>query len=392
MGIRASLPRLAWALLLAAAACLLWRLRPQAPSSTEVVRRTWSGYKRLFIAPDGRVRRPGDDDTVSEGQAYAMLRAAWLGDKATFDLCYRWTEENLSRRRRTGDGLLAWHWRAGAVLDWMPASDADLDYVLSLFFAEALWPGAAPTGLAPYGKRARSSAADILRLLTYRADGGKLFLSPWILSPGSRAPFPVNPSYYSPAHFRVFRKRTGDPRWRELIDTTYRLLERLARDLRGKSSGLVPDWCEVGPDGRLSPMAGKSFNFGWNAIRVPLRVGWDLAWFDSARAKTFFRSGIAGFIEREWIARGALLCEYRLDGSGPQRYQNPAFYAAYYYALAATGSSAAPAVLRKTRSFLIRDGESWHYGRSQYYANSLAWLADGLAAGVVRDIEPGAQP
>lgn len=374
-------------------ALILWPRAPEKRRAREAVQKTWSGYKRLFVGADGRVRRLPEDDTVSEGQAYAMLRAAWLEDKATFDLCYRWTEENLSRRREEGDSLLAWHWRDGKVQDRMPAADADLDYALSLFFAESLWPGAAPAGLPPYGRRAKRSADDILRRLTYTADAGRLFLSPWILASGTRAPFPANPSYYSPAHFRVFHRSTGDERWLRLVDTTYRLLGRLARDRsHAKGSGLVPDWCAVGLDGRVSPLPGKSSRFGWNAIRVPLRVGWDLAWFHAPQAEAFFRSGLADFVEREWVSRGALLCEYRWDGSGPLGYEDPAFYAAYYTVLAAVGSQAAPALLRKTRSFVKRDLDGWNYGRSQYYVNSLAWLADGLASGAVRDIGAEVHP
>ncbi len=121
-----------------------------------------------------------------------MLRAVWLGDKAAFDACYRWSETHL---RRKEDSLLAWHWKDGKITDSMPAADADIDYALSLLQAEARWPGQAPEGLAPYGARGLQSAEDILRLLTFRA-GSRLHLSPWILRPKAEAPFPVNPSYY----------------------------------------------------------------------------------------------------------------------------------------------------------------------------------------------------
>ena len=362
-------------------------LTAQRRTSLVVVAKTWAGYKRAFVTSEGRVRRLPEDDTVSEGQAYAMLRAAWLRDKAAFDLCYRWTEENLSRRKTAGDHLLAWHWRGGRVVDGMPAADADLDYALSLFFAEALWPGAAPRGLIPYGKRAALCAGDILRRLTYKADRGRLFLSPWILPRGAKAPFPVNPSYYSPAHFRIFHQRTGDKRWLELVDTTYRLLERLARDPDdGNGSGLVPDWCAVDLEGRLTPLEGKSAHFGWDAIRVPLRVGWDLAWFDAPQADAFFRSGLADFVERTWASQGSLRSEYHRDGSAPKGREDPAFYAAYFYASAAVRSKTAPALLRKSRSFLNKGGDGWDYGKDRYYTNSLAWLADGLASGLVKNL------
>ena len=42
--------------------------------------------KDTIVTQDGRVRRPeSGDDTVSEGQAYLLLRAAWMDDRAAFD-------------------------------------------------------------------------------------------------------------------------------------------------------------------------------------------------------------------------------------------------------------------------------------------------------------------
>ena len=60
---------------------------------------SWAFYKTHYILPDGRVKRPDTkNDTVSEGQAYALLRAVWSNDQATFDRCYGWTEANLSQK------------------------------------------------------------------------------------------------------------------------------------------------------------------------------------------------------------------------------------------------------------------------------------------------------
>jgi endo-1,4-beta-D-glucanase Y len=130
---------------------------------------SWLGYKKYFIESSGRVTRPEHGgDTVSEGQAYAMLRAVWLDDKKTFDKCYGWAEKNLSRRVRTGDNLLAWHWKDGGVSDWMPASDADLDYVIALAFASRKWKTGSPEAAEGYLRKARAVAADILRFETAR--------------------------------------------------------------------------------------------------------------------------------------------------------------------------------------------------------------------------------
>lgn len=44
---------------------------------------SWQFYKSHFIQADGRVVRPDNqNDTVSEGQAYALLRAVWSNDQA----------------------------------------------------------------------------------------------------------------------------------------------------------------------------------------------------------------------------------------------------------------------------------------------------------------------
>lgn len=357
-----------------------------------ITENTWNGYKHYFIDEDGRVKRPKEGDTVSEGQAYAALRAVWMNDKETFDRCYRWTEANLSRIKEKGDNLLAWHWKDGAVLDWMPASDADIDYVLSLVFAEARWGNAQPEGLDSYAAKAKKILSDILNLETYSTDTGRLYLSPWILAGGGgEVRFPVNPSYYSPAHFRVFYEYTKDERWLKLVNTAYYVLDSLSRDFNGeKGVGLVPDWCSVDNFDKFYPLEGKNTGFGWEAVRVPFRVGLDFFWFKSDEAKNFFESGLAPFIEKEWREKKAVFCEYDYNGTCRNEYENPAFYSAYYLAAAAGKSKYAQVFLNTTRAYLEKEDGNWYYESDrEYYVNSLAWLADGVKSGVVADLSAG---
>jgi endoglucanase len=57
-----------------------------------------------YVTADGRVvRREQGGDTVSEGQAYAMLLTAASGDRDRFRRVWRWTRAHLQRR----DGLLS---------------------------------------------------------------------------------------------------------------------------------------------------------------------------------------------------------------------------------------------------------------------------------------------
>jgi len=362
---------------------------PAKSESKEIVINTWEGYKYYFIDEEGRVKRPKENDTVSEGQAYAMLRAAWMNDKDTFDKCYRWTEENLSRINKTGDNLLAWHWKSGKVLDYMPASDADIDYALSLVFADSIWKGKSPSDLADYGEKARKVLDDVLRFETYKTKTGRLYLSPWIIENAqSLEKLPLNPSYYSPAHFRVFQKFTRDKRWEGLVKTTYFMLDSLSQEFRGeKGIGLIPDWCLVDNSDRFYPMEGKSDIFGWESVRVPFRVAMDYFWFGSKEAKRFFNKGLRGFIEKEWREKGILFCEYDYTGKPVKKYENPLFYAAYASVLLATGSDYSDQIVDKAHSFIKKDENGWLYlNEKEYYVNSLAWISDGFIAKVVRKI------
>src|SRR5437868_2122742 len=77
--------------------------QPLPPAARAAANRFLDGY----LAPDGRVvRHDQGGDTVSEGQAYAMLVAVATGDRSRFDRAWRWSERHLRRR----DGLMSWHW------------------------------------------------------------------------------------------------------------------------------------------------------------------------------------------------------------------------------------------------------------------------------------------
>lgn len=66
---------------------------------------------------DGRVvRRDQGGDTVSEGQADALLVAVGVGDRTTFAAVWRWTQQHLLRP----DGTLSWRWADGHVVSTGP--------------------------------------------------------------------------------------------------------------------------------------------------------------------------------------------------------------------------------------------------------------------------------
>ena len=68
------------------------------PELDRVLKASWQSYRQQFISPEGRVVISDQGGgTISEAQAYALLRAVWARDEATFGRVYTWTCRHLSR-------------------------------------------------------------------------------------------------------------------------------------------------------------------------------------------------------------------------------------------------------------------------------------------------------
>src|SRR5687768_10685294 len=138
-----------------------------------------------YVESDGRVtRRDEGGDTVSEGQAYAMLVAAALNDQHHFTTVWAWTKRHLARE----DGLLAWRWKDGQVVDNASASDADLDAARALIIAAAAF---GDDQLKADGVRLGTAVLDKETVMT--KVGRVLVSGSWANHP----PYAYNPSYTS---------------------------------------------------------------------------------------------------------------------------------------------------------------------------------------------------
>lgn len=204
---------------------------------------------------DGRVvRHDQGGDTVSEGQAYGMLIAAAVDDRATFDALWAWTREHLRR----DDGLLAWRWQAGDVVDPMPAADADLDT------AHALAVGAERFGDPALAVDALEISRAILAEETVEGTLGPVLVAgPWAVDERW-----VNPSYASPAAFAAIGALSGDPRWDQLDDAGRRVVGGATIE-----SDLPPDWAVLMVDAievRGAPSGGDPAH-GYDAARTAIR-------------------------------------------------------------------------------------------------------------------------
>ncbi len=238
---------------------------------------TGQAFLRTYVDPDGRVvRRDEGGDTVSEGQAYALLVAVALGERQRFEAVWTWTREHLQRP----DGLLSWRWADGAVVDQNSASDADIDTARALVLAGERF---ADPNLTAAGRELAAAvlAAEIVPVGTdllapttaTPATGAAIEGSGLLLTGGtwtSATPAAVNPSYFSPRAEQLFSSATGDPRWAHASRTQRALVWQLI------GTGLLPpDWVHVDVAGTATPQAdpsGRPPRFGLDAARLPVRM------------------------------------------------------------------------------------------------------------------------
>lgn len=218
-----------------------------------------SAFVERYVDPTGRVVRHDEGgDTVSEGQAYAMLLTVADGDRAGFERVWGWTKANLQR----ADGLLSWRWQGGRVADPSPATDADLDAARALIRAGDRFRDPA---LRSEGLR---MAGAILEHVTTEVRGELILVAgPWAVD---RRVF--NPSYISPCTYMDLEAASGDNRWRRLRDGGYRLVEGLIA-----GGGLPPDWAQVDDQGRPRPLGppgdlSQPPRYGLDAVRLPARL------------------------------------------------------------------------------------------------------------------------
>lgn len=301
-----------------------------------------------FVRADGRVVRTDQGgDTVSEGQAYAMLLSVAANEPSTFAKAWRWARANLQR----DDHLLSWHWSGGSVADEQSASDADLGVAWALVLAAERFDE--PGLLA----EAKKIASGIIAHETVDRDGKPVLVAgPWARAGDAT----VNPSYFAPQAYETLGKATGDGRWSSVADSSRLVL----RELTKGSPHLPPDWA-VSSDGRAvrptgSPGGGGRPSYGWDAVRVML---WNAT--SCSESDHGFAAAAWPFLERG--ADGTLAAVYSLDGDPIDRNASAPAYVAAAAAAHAAGEEAA-------RDMLLARAEKKEAGARTYYGSALLAL------------------
>lgn len=303
-----------------------------------------------YVDPDGRVvRRDQGGDTVSEGQAYAMLVAAAVDDERRFRAVWSWTQEHLQR----SDGMLSWLWRDGSVQDPQPATDADIDAARALLIAAERFD-------APELRRdaERLGRAIIEQSTLTVGDRRVLLAGPW-----ARERRLINPSYVSPRTYRVLREATEAPAWEDLTEEG----RAMARTLVGRVPPVVPDWADVTLAGRVRAAPPPSRpdqtpQFGLDAQRLPVRFAESCDGEDRRVAADMWT-----FL-RERARADELVLAYELDGT-------PAVKASHPLTLVAAAAAAHAAGDDGARDDLLLRGQRLDAEQPTYYG--AAWVALG---------------
>ena len=342
----------------------------------QILSRSWQSYKKHFITKEGTTLDPySDNRTTSEGQSYSLLRAVWMNDRQTFDRLWAWTKKNLQKT----DGIFAWHWgkKDGKerILDNGTASDGDQDIALALAFASKRWHD------DQYLSESKKILTGIWNEEVKNVAGQNYFLAGnW----GKGNPqIVVNPSYFSPAAYRVFAEVDPGHNWSSLVTSSYDLLDRCSSEKLDQASStyLAPEWCALGEDGKidLPKESGlHSSSYSYNAIRVPWRIALDYLWNKDSAALNYLVKN--SFLRSEWQQNQKISVSYRHDGTVLDNYESVVAYGTALGDFVVTNRAGADSIYQQKilPKFYEDDQNSYWEDPKNYYTQNWGWFGTAL--------------
>jgi endo-1,4-beta-D-glucanase Y len=253
---------------------------------TNYVRTAGSGSIVISPEVDG-------GSVVSEGIAYGMLIAAYMGDQALFDGLWNYWSG---------------HTAVGSLMNWKytidgsglkgngSATDADQDTAFALYLASKLWPGN-----ASYASSASTLMSDIwahdfdhaTNLPTYGSNAG------------STSSSPTNPSYFAPAYYSIF-----GPSFAGATSAVYGALNNMA----GLGT-LPPAWCSNNCTSAGGGGYANATDYQYDAHRVPWRVGLDYCWNGSSAASGYLAAISQFFSAQAASGIDSVYDEYTTSGA-----------------------------------------------------------------------------
>jgi endo-1,4-beta-D-glucanase Y/4-amino-4-deoxy-L-arabinose transferase-like glycosyltransferase len=248
---------------------------------------SWKKYKEDQIISYGQVIDTySGGHTTSEGQSYALLRSVWMGDKNEFDGVWNWTKDHM--QYRPNDKLFSWLWDKDdsgvyRIKDHEAASDADQDIALALLFAYKQW------GDPQYLDAAKVIINDIWKHEVVEVKDKNYLVANTIARHGDL--YLINPSYLSPATYRIFFETDPAHDWMSVVDSSYQLLNEVSVNPKGELQ-LPSNWVMLDADTGATSSAVEytgqtSDQYGYDAFRVMWRIALDEQWNKEPRAEAY---------------------------------------------------------------------------------------------------------
>ncbi len=239
-----------------------------------------------------------ENEGSSESQSYGLLQSFIAGDKETFANIWSWTKKNLQRDE---DRLFSWKFDISGpdkkinIIDKNSATDADTDIAQVLIKAGEKWSN------SDYVNEGKSIVRDIWTYETASISGKRLVTAGnWANTTNKII---INPSYFSPAAYRLFSKYDNNHDWMTLINDGYANLTKFSgKELEPRfNSFLPPNWVSINKtDGKIIPFDEKSnsLDYSYDAFRTLWRVALDYKTYPTDSSKDYLESII--LFEQDW--------------------------------------------------------------------------------------------
>lgn len=337
---------------------------------------SWNYYKSNFIQSYGQVvDRSNGDTTTSEGQSYAMLRAVLLNDKSTFDGIWQWTQDHF--QFRTQDKLFSWLWiKEGDVYklgDSANAADADEDIALALLFAYKQW------GNDTYLVEAQEVINDIWKHEVVQVNGHYYLLAN--ANAKRDEGYLVNPSYLSPATYRIFAEVDTEHPWSLLANDSYVLLNAIGIQ-NGNTTYLPSNWVIIDLESGEIKSAEKYIDenadmYGFDAFRVMWRVALDAVWFNEPEAVAYLQK-VQPFFTEQWKVNGEYAAVYDLNGKPVEQFASISNSIGALSAFVVTDMNLANEVYEKILQNKFNSENGYWGDKNNYYDQNWAWFGTAL--------------
>jgi len=295
-------------------------LMPSAKNSQDA-QNNYDTWKKNFVegCSNGRYRVKFDSswETVSEGIGYGMLLSVYMADKTLFDGLWLYYKDNVNSNK-----VMNWKINGcSGTIGQNGATDAELDAAFALIVADYQWASA---GTIHYKNDA---TALISAIKNHEVEANTYVLKPGDQFGGSQI---TNPSYFSPAYYRVFGTFTNDTAfWNQVAAKSYTIINNNLTQ-NNAVGGLVSDWCEA--SGAYSSQAGGYANGGkmytYDAARTPWRIAVDYLWHGNADAKAYAKKS-SDFVRVNLGGSSNIKDGYNQNGSVSGQWHNATFVGAF---------------------------------------------------------------